>query len=175
MRISRTRASLALAVCGFGALGLAACMSQAPAPAPLATTTPQLGLFYMDEGPSAKLAYGQANSDNVGLMLQCARGSRMVDVSDLMVAPDGRAPSTPSRTLLLTSGTDRATLSAERADGDGATFLVARTRADTGPLANFRRTGRMTVGSDARAYPIAAKPGERAAIEQFFSACEAKA
>ena len=89
---------LAMMALAAGGLSLAGCMQdgaqRASAPTPQ-TTTPAFALYYMDEGASAKLAYGQANSDNVALMLQCAKGSRMVEVTDAMSSAE-----TPALTLV---------------------------------------------------------------------------
>ena len=47
------------------------------------------GLYYNDQGPTVSLAYGQANSDDVALMLQCAKHSGKVDVSDAVRGAGG--------------------------------------------------------------------------------------
>ncbi|OYX30187.1 MAG: hypothetical protein B7Y99_12020 [Caulobacterales bacterium 32-69-10] len=144
---------------------LAAC-SQDGRQGDYATTLPAgFGLFYLDEGPSAKLAYGQANSDNVGLMLQCAKGSRMVEVSDSV-------RSSPAPTLVLTSGGKTAALKAEVHAGEGPSIVTAQTSSSSPVLAGFRQSGKMEVSYAGLRYGVAAKPDEKAGVERFFSACE---
>ena len=128
-------------------------------------TVPGYGLFYMDEGVSAKLAYGQANSDNVGLMLQCQKGSRQIDVTDALRA-------TPSDTLTLASNGSQTTLKTETQSFEGSSFLVAHTNSEAAPLKAFRRSGQMNVAYAGTRYALAASPSERAGVESFFAACE---
>jgi hypothetical protein len=148
------------------ALGLAACTQGGHQAAVISVPTPYAyGLFYTDEGPSVKLAYGAANSDDVSMMMQCAKGSRRVEVSD--VARDGAAP-----TLTLVSGGQSTQLKTSPSSGDGEVLLVARASVDAAPLAAFRRSGRIDVVYPGARYVIAAGPSERAGVERFFSACD---
>ena len=124
------------------------------------------GLYFQHEGGDAKLAYGLANSDDVGLMLQCAKGSGRVQVSD--VARD------PKRTALILASLGRQSqLNAHvQADSDSAgTILVADTRADIPALTGFRATGLMQVRAGGFGYDITANPAERVAVARFFAAC----
>jgi hypothetical protein len=147
------------------ALSAAAC-SQDTRQAGYATTLPaSFGLFYLDEGPSAKLAYGEANSDNVGLMLQCAKGSRMVEVTDAV-------RSSPAPTLTLASAGRSAALKAEVQSGEGAAIVTARTASTSPVLTGFRQSGKIEVSYAGLRYGVAAKPQERASVERFFTACE---
>jgi hypothetical protein len=91
-------------------------------------------LFYMDEGPSVKLAYGAPNSDDVGMMMECAKGSRVISVSDVARSSLGRP------TVVLASGGRKDILNAAQSDGDGATLLVAHTPSDTAPSADPARS-----------------------------------
>jgi hypothetical protein len=129
---------------------------------------PGFGLFYLDEGPSAKLAYGQANSDNVGLMLQCAKGSGMVDVSDAV-------RSSPAPTLTLASAGHSAALRAEIQSGEGSPIVLVHAASASPVLAGFRQSGRIEVSYAGLRYGVAAKPQERVGVERFFAACERKA
>ena len=129
------------------------------------TIAPGFGFYYLDEGPSAKLAYGEANSDNVGLMLQCARGSRMVEVSDVV-------RSAPARTLTLVSAGQRSDLDAQVQPGEGQPLVVAHAPSAAPVLSAFRRSGRMEVSYAGLRYSVAAKPQEQPSVERFFSACE---
>jgi hypothetical protein len=135
---------------------------------PIATSlAPGFGLYYLDEGASAKLAYGQANSDNVGLMLQCAKGSRLVEVSDTV-------RSAPAPTLVLASDGRTSALKAEVQSGEGSPMVLARAPAASPALAGFRRSGRIEVSYAGLRYGVAAKPQERADVERFFAACEGR-
>lgn len=125
------------------------------------------GLFFLDEGNSAKLAYGEANSDNVGMMLECAKGSRQVDVTDVV-------RSAPSPTLTLIAGGARADLKASVDPGEGAPLMTATTRSDSAVLKGFRKSGAMEVAYAGLKYRMVASPKERDGVERFFSACEAR-
>ena len=41
------------------------------------------GLYFQDEGSDVKLAYGLANSDDIALMLECAKGTGEIQVTDV--------------------------------------------------------------------------------------------
>ncbi len=150
------------------AAGVASCMqgggrqTAAAVPAP---TVPNFGLFYMDEGQDAKLAYGEPNSDNVGLMFQCAKGSRVIEVTD---APHNSGE--PSITL-ASSGRSQV-LKARLESGEGAMLLVATTPYNVAPLSAFRRSGRLEVAQAGARYGVAASANERVGVERFFAACE---
>ncbi len=162
---SKTLALLALSA-GIGC-GVAACMQGAarqPVAAVPTASVPGFGLYYMDEGSSAKLAYGQPNSDNVGLMLQCTKGSHVVEVTD--AAPAGGAP-----VITLASAGQVQSLKVKTEDGDGATLLVARTAYDAAPLSAFRRSGRLDVTHGSTRYGVAATSDERVGVERFFAVC----
>jgi hypothetical protein len=123
------------------------------------------GFHFLDEGPSAKLAFGQANSDNVGLMLQCAKGSRTVEVSDII-----RTTSAP--TLMLASGGQQSNIAVETQPGPGAALAVGTAPSGSGALAGFRRSGQIEVSYAGARYAMTAKPQERADVERFFAACD---
>ncbi len=164
------RAIKALAVAGLAAggfLALASCTQDGgrQIAATPQSTTPGFGLFYLDEGASAKLAYGQANSDDVDLMLQCTKGSRMVEVTDLVRGPG------PAVLTLMSSGA-RAVLKARTEGGDGSMLLIADTRLDAPPLTAFRRSGRLEVSQAGLRHGLVARPDERPGVERFFAACE---
>ena len=121
------------------------------------------GLHYVDTGGAAKLAYGKANSDNVGLMLECDKGSKVVEISD--VARDGNA-------LVLTSAGQRSEFGGEIASGPGAPVLMATAATDAPALKAFRDTGKVEVGAGGLRYDVNANAAERASVELFFNACE---
>ena len=158
---------LVLATSIAAAAALGAC-SQDTRQAPFATAqTPGFGLFYLDEGASAKLAYGEANSDNVGLMLQCQKGSRMVEVSDAV-------RSSPAPTLTLASAGRTSALKAEVQSAEGASIVTAHAPAASPALAGFRQSGRIEVSYAGLRYGVAARPQERASVERFFAACDGR-
>ena len=120
MSLQTLRIFTAIGLAAVTGVAISACMQGgAKQTAFEAKSVPGYGLFYMDEGASAKLAYGQANSDNVGLMLQCQKGSRQIDVTDAV-------RSTPSPTLTLASSGAQSTLKAETQSFEGAPLMVAR-------------------------------------------------
>jgi len=165
MAIRKNQVRIAAFFAGLGLLGLAACMDDARQARFIPSTTPGYGLFFMDEGASAKLAYGAPNSDDVSLMMQCAKGSRTVQVSD--VARGGLAS-----TMTLASEGRSSTLKTAADAGDGTTLVTASVHSDAGPLKGFRRTGRIDVTYAGANYGIVANPAERVGVERFFTACE---
>jgi len=165
MAVHKTQVRAALFFAGLGLLGLAACMDDARQARFIPTTTPGYGLFYMDEGASAKLAYGAPNSDDVSLMMQCAKGSHTVQVSNL--ARGGAAS-----TMTLASEGRTSTLKTAMDSGDGAALVTASARSDAAPLKGFRRTGRIDVAYAGSTFGIVANPAEKLGVERFFTACE---
>lgn len=126
---------------------------------------PGYGLYYNDAGPTASLAYGQANSDNVALMLECAKGSGRVQVSD--VARSGPAP----RFELLSDG-DRTQLPTRIEASEGPAVLVADAAISVPALDGFRRTGRIDVAYGDVRYGVSADRNEQGRVKQFFAVCQ---
>ena len=124
------------------------------------------GLYFQDEGPDVKLAYGVADSDDVALMLQCSKGSGAVQVTD--VARDSARPM-----LVLASNDGVSVLSASlQPNPEGvAPLLAARTSVDSPALAAFRHTGRIAVRNGDFRYAITATSAENAEVRRFFAAC----
>ncbi len=155
------------AAAGLG-IALASCMQgggREQAAVTPQVTSPGYGLFYSDEGGSAKLAYGQANSDNIDLMLQCAKGSRTVEVTNI-----ARVPGAPKLTL-VSSGVSTE-LKTRVETGEGATLLVADAPMTSAPLTAFRRSGHLEVAQAGNRYGLTATANERQGVERFFAACE---
>jgi hypothetical protein len=150
-----------------GATALLGCTQDGREAGPAASLAPGFGFFFLDEGPTAKLAYGEANSDNVGLMLECAKGSRVVEVTDMV-------RSAPAPTLTLASAGDVTRLKAEVQSGEGAAIVVARAPSTAPALAGFRRSGHVEVAYAGLRYAIAAKPHERASVDRFFALCDGR-
>ena len=166
MSLQTLKIFAAVTLAAVAGVTISACMQGGSKQAAFETkTVPGYGLFYMDEGASAKLAYGQANSDNVGLMLQCQKGSRQIDVTDA-------ARTMPSGTLTLASSGAQTTLKTEAQSFEGSSFVVAHAPSEAAPLRAFRRSGRMDVAYAGTHYGVAASADERAGVELFFAACE---
>ncbi len=139
-----------------------------PTPAQTAeASTPGFGFFYAEEGGDVKLAYGEPNSDNVGLMLECAKGSRVVRVS-------GAAPAGPAPVLTLTSAGATTELKAVLDAGEGMPVLTASAPLASPVLVAFRRSGRIEIAYGGSRYAVAAKPQEQAALDRFFTACDGR-
>jgi hypothetical protein len=139
--------------------------SGGPTPAPAAVMPATFGLYFTDEGQRAKLAYGEPNSDNVGLMLECAKGSRQVKLSDVV-------RSSPAPSLILVSEGRKSELKAAVEPGPGQSIFTANAPATAPALAGFRRSGKIEVAYAGLRYGIAAKANERVGIERFFAACD---
>lgn len=146
----------------FGTLVLAAgCSHQGGS----ASLSPDMGLYFNHHGQTASLAYGRANSDAVGLMLQCQTGSGRVEVSD-------NARSVRADQVTLISGTARTDLPAQLDATTGQPTLWATTSTKAEALRAFRQTGRIEVSSRGGGYGLTARPSERGQVERFFKACE---
>lgn len=156
------RDSVLAATLGTLTLALLAGCSHGRATAGLA---PDVGLFFNQYGQTASLAYGRANSDSVGLMLQCEAGSSLIEVSD-------PARSDAANRLVLVSGRARSDLAARLDASTGQPVLFARAPADSPAPKGFRDSGRMQVSSRGGGYALAARPQERQRVERFFAACE---
>ena len=59
----------------------------------------------------------------------------------------------------------------QTSESDAPQLLVAHTDMGAQALQGFRRSGRINVAYGAVHYGLKASPGERAGVEQFFSAC----
>ncbi|RAK58599.1 hypothetical protein DJ021_01715 [Phenylobacterium hankyongense] len=116
------------------------------------------------EGEGLKLAYGEPDSDDVLVMLSCAPRSGQVALA--VNAPEGA-----QATINLSSGrrSARYVAALEPNAGDGALAEVTA-RASDPVLANFGRTGELTVTVDGRS---AALPGDRTRAQRFLAGCRA--
>jgi hypothetical protein len=149
-------------VLGFSAGALAGCQHER-GPLTLASLS-GFGLHLVDEGDHMKLAYGQSNSDNIGLMLECAKGSRRIAVSDLQRRGDDRV-------IRLASGEARSELRGEVQEFEGVKLLLANARPSEAALEGFRKTGKLNVANGGVSYAVTASASEQTAVERFFSAC----
>lgn len=177
VQTAQTKGSAAIAGAAASLLALTAILAgcnlqRTPAPAPGAERlSSQTGFFFNDNGDSAGLAYGVANSDAVDLMLECAKGARQVNIID--AAHPGARRDQP---ITLISGDARSDLPTrvERDEEQGQTLASGRATTDSPVLIAFRRSGRMTVKLGARARTYTATPGELISVAQFFAACDRK-
>ncbi len=130
------------------------------------TLGPGYGLFYNDQGPTVALAYGLPNSDDVALMLQCAKGSGMVQVSDV-------ARGKPAGAILLASAgrTTSVAVKPEAGESSGPGVLQGSTPLGAPALGGFRRSGVIEVAYAGVRYTITAAPAERPGVERFFGVC----
>ena len=158
------RKLLTVLVAAGACLTLGGCFTDAGPSGP--TLAGGFGLYFQDEGSDVKLAYGLADSDDVALMLECAKGSGEVQVTD--VARDSARPM-----LVLASNDGVSVLAASlQPNPEGqAPLLSAETSVDSPALAAFRNTGRIAVRNGDFRYGITTTSGERAEVGRFFAAC----
>lgn len=161
MALRSALASAAVVLAGVAAL--AAC-SYDDQHARLQAGPARYGLYYNDGGQTASLAYGQPDSDNVALMLECAKGSGQVQVSD--AARTGPVPQ-----MVLVSDGYRSVLPARTEASDGPPVLVADAALTAPALAGFRKTGRIEVAYGGVRYGVSADRAEQAGVARFFAAC----
>jgi len=122
---------------------------------------------YAVYGDEAKLAYGQPNSDLVGVMLSCQRGAGSVLVSSDVKA--ARAM------LVLASDQQRLSLSgpAERDPYAGGYYLQASAPAASPALRQFAETGRLSLERGQDETEMNAQGAAKGDIRRFFAHCEA--
>jgi hypothetical protein len=155
---------LLFAAFALGAVALAGCGHDDTRAAMTLTEAPAYGLFFNDTGETASLAYGEAQSDNVSLMLECEKGSGRVQVSDIARGAG------PAR-LVLASGRRTSELGGKLEASDGPAVLVAEAPLAADALQGFRRTGKLTVTQGEARYGVAASGPERDEVQLFFTAC----
>jgi hypothetical protein len=149
----------------LAALGLlSACAHEPPAPG-----IAGYGLYYSEPGPGVRLAYGRADSDDLALMLDCARGSGRVQISEASAATSVAA-------LVLTSAGKHtlAPVRTEPLQSSDDLLATGWASADAPALAAFRATGRIEIVRGRSRYAIQATPAQRTGVEKFFVACGAR-
>lgn len=152
-----------------GAFAVAACQGVTGTPRDAAAgfmAANDYGVHFVDTGETAKLAYGRENSEVMSLMLECAKGSGAVEVTDVARG---------ATRLSLTSAGQRMDLSGEIAASPMAPIFIAQARASSPALKAFRQTGKVQVVNGALTYDVAAKGAEKSSVERFFAACEQSA
>jgi hypothetical protein len=157
----RLRKAMTIAAMVAGGLGSGCSLSR-----PAAGLLPKFGLYFNQDGQTASLAYGRANSDDVSLMLACGKGSREVKVTN--VAGTERADR-----LTLVSGPQRLEVPVKvRKDESGAYLAEARLPSSAPVLQSFRRSGAVAVSLGGAHYGLQATGDERSAVANFFAACD---
>lgn len=118
-------------------------------------------------GDEAKLAYGQPNSDLVGVMLTCERGSGMVTVAGDV--------SKDRPVLVLASGRETLKLQgqAEPDPYTGGLWMEAEAPVRAQALARFERTGDLAVKQRIGRMNMNASDTSKGDIQTFFAHCEA--
>lgn len=163
------RPSLPIALSAF-TLTLAACATAPGTTVPAASATPApvegYDWFLHEDGDTARLAYGLAESDDLRLGLDCRKGSSRLDLS--AVAPAGARPE-----IYIESGGDTArfTATSEPSEVNDGLFLSAEAATDIGVFQRFRRVGWLALwqGDERQAY--APHPGSADRVERFFAFC----
>ncbi len=125
------------------------------------------GFFLSEDEGSAKLAYGAPDSDDVGLMMECDKGSRTVRVSDIV-------RSNPAPMLILASAGGRSELKAAVEPGEGQPLVTASAPSAAPAFDGFRKSGKIEVDYAGLTYSLAAKPFEKPTVERFFAMCDGR-
>jgi hypothetical protein len=142
---------------------------QAP-PAPPRLEPSGRAFYFNQDGDSASLAYGRANSDDVDLMLQCQKGSRDIQIIDVAhVPPQAKG----AVVLTLISGEATSDLEAQLGpDETGQTLANTHAPIDLPAFTGFRKTGVISVRLGGRLSALTASPGELIGVAKFFAVCE---
>ncbi|WP_339913708.1 hypothetical protein [uncultured Brevundimonas sp.] len=141
------------------ALGLVAFGAQTRTPVDNSLTEPAaMEWLRSQEGQTAKLAYGVANSDHLALMLTCEPGQSSATVyGDLKPVGAGLVPTATSLTEI------------DPLSGEGApdTHIALRDPA----LQDLARRGVLNVEGDSGRFRISASRSERQVVAGFFAYC----
>lgn len=149
-----------------GAFAVAACQASSAQPRDAAAgfmASSDYGLHFVDLGDGAKLAYGKEDSEVMSLMLECAKGSGAVEISDVARG---------AGSLSLRAAGQTSSFAGEITPAPMSPIIVAEAKVSAPALRGFRETGRVQVTNGALTYDVAASSAERATVERFFAACE---
>lgn len=152
---------------------LAACATTPAAPPPPsagpgATPAPVEGYdwIFHEDGGDARLVYGVAESDDVRVALDCARGAGRLDLTAL--AGPGAEPA-----IVLESGgeTERFAAAVEEDLVHDGLILSAAAEADRPVFRHFRQVGWLALWQDGVREAYVPHPGSADRIERFFAFC----
>ena len=149
---------------GMSAGALAGCAAQDRLSSAAASFS-GYGLHYVDSMESAKLSYGRPNSDAVGLMMECAKGSGQVEISDAGRKGDGK--------LSLLANGRRSDFRGTVETGEGPAVVYTTARLSSPALQGFRETGKVEVRTAAQRYTVIADAAQKPMVDRFFAACGA--
>lgn len=154
------------------AVSAAACATVEPAttsPSPVAEGPAPLAghdwFYHQDEG-EARLAYGVAESDDLRLGFDCAKGGGRLRLSAL-----GGANSKPEIQVESGGEIQRFPALAEPSQLHDGDLLTAEAAADSPVFQRFRRIGWIALWQDGEREAYAPHPQSRANIERFFVFC----
>ena len=160
--MKRMRLILALGVAAAGSAVLAACTHE------LATVSlnPQYRLGYDDKGETVALSYGLPNSDDLSLMLECAKGSGQIELSDT-----GHDKSATAIVLTAAGQKTRVPVRYDPEGQDGGNVVTGRLGLTAPAMQGFRKSGALEVADGRGRYVITTDARSKAAIERFFRTC----
>jgi hypothetical protein len=149
---------LKIAIPAVAALGLIAFAAQSQATdVDVQTAVAPMGWHLSHEGTLAKLAYGVENYDQLALMMTCEKGQTRATVyGDVK-------PASPR--LIKTS------MVAAIDPLSGGLSDETRISVRDPALQQLVRTGKLAVEAEAGRFELAATPGERRLIGEFFAYC----
>lgn len=163
------RAPVPIVLCAL-ALGAGACATlEAPAPTPaVVAPAPIEGYdwFYHQQEGEARLVYGLAESDDLGLGLDCVRASGRLILSALG-GPDAR----PEVQIQAGEQTGRFPAHSEPSMLHDGVFLTAEASADAPVFKRFRREGWLSLWRESVWEAYVPHPGSTPNIERFFAFC----
>ena len=123
--------------------------------------------IYSADADEPRLMYGTPQSDDVVVAMSCTPRSGWVTLSFPGMDPayEGVRLASGDRDAIYRGTTEPDQL-------NGGVILTARARADSPPLAEFARTGRLQWREpEGRVIPLHASPATRGYVAQFFAAC----
>ena len=169
----RARALFVLSGLALGASACATVETPAPvmAPTPMASAgapAPVEGYdwFYHPDEDTARLAYGLAESDDLKLGFDCARGTGRLEI--VTIAAKGAKAE-----ILVESGgdTERFAAASEPSQLNDGVILTARASTSEPVFQRFRRVGWMALWRDGDREAYAPQPESAGHIERFFAFC----
>lgn len=166
------RAPVLIVLCSL-ALSVGACATmESPTAAPAAAgggaPAPIEGYdwFYHQQDGEARLVFGLAESDDLGLGLDCRRASGRLTLSAL-----GRTGARPEIHIEAGGETGRFQAQSEPSMLHDSDFLTAEAIADAPVFKRFRQVGWLRLRRDSEWEAHVPHPGSASNIERFFAFC----